>query len=141
MVKKAKKKNEPKKLKKADKKDKKGKNKISQATQNVIALDPKLSVDKYFPDRKNYHLFKDAKTRDSSYLSCTLHCINNTSNKLYVIQLLEHDTNKSLKLFSRWGKIDSKGSQEVKSVNCVTGYKLYMKKCQEKIKKGYLEVF
>ena len=125
--------NEPKKTNKKDDKDKR---------QKVIKLDLKLSVDKYFPDRQNYHLCQDTKTRDNeSYLSCTLYCINNKSHKFYTIQLLEHDTLKNLILFSRWGKIDSKGSQEIKKVDFNTGYKLFMKKCQQKMKKGYLEKF
>ena len=125
--------NKPKKTNKKDDKDK---------SQKLTKLDPKLSVDKFFPDRKNYHLCKDTKAKDSaSYLSCTLNCINNRSHKFYTIQLLEHDTIKKIILFSRWGKIDSKGSQEIKTVNFNTGYQLFLKKYQQKKKKGYLEGF
>ena len=129
--------NKPKKPNKKGDKDKKQK-----ATKLDSNLDPKLSVDKYFPNRKNYHLCKDTKTRNSaSYLSCTLNCINNISHKFYIIQLLEHDTQKNFILFSRWGKIDSKGTQKIKTVNFNTGYQLFMKKCHQKMKKGYLEIF
>jgi len=129
--------NKPKKANTKGDKDKK--QKVAKLDSN---LDPKLSVDKYFPNRKIYHLCKDTKAKDnSSYLSCTLYCINNKSNKFYTIQLLEHDTQKNFILFSRWGKIDSKGSQEIKAVNFNTGYQLFMKKCQQKMKKGYMEVF
>ena len=135
---KTKKKNEIIKPKEKNKKENKDKN-----IQKITKLDPKLSVDKYFPDRKNYHLCKDTKTRDSaSYESCTMYYIDNRSHKFYNIQLLEHDTRKDLKLFTRWGKIDSKGSQEIKTVpNYITGNKLFLKKCQQKINKGYREVF
>ena len=136
MVKKAKAKK-----KKEVNKPKKGNKKDDNATKQIIAmkLDPKLSVDKYFSDRNNYHLCKDRNDKDSeSYLSCTLYYTDNKSNKFYTIQLLEHDTQKkNLVLFSHWGKIDSKGSQEIKKVDYNKGYQLFMKKCQQKIKKGY----
>lgn len=104
-------------------------------------MDPKASIDKYFPDRKNYHLCPNTKTKNPSYLSCTLKKIDSKSFKFYNIQLLEHDTNKDLILFTHWGRIDTKGSQDIKSVNPGSAYKLFMKKCNEKLKKGYFEVF
>ena len=130
------------KQKKVNKKTKKNdENKNNESSQMIKTLDPKASIDIYFSDRKNYHLYQDTKTKNPSYFSSTLKKIDSKSSKFYNIQLLEHDTKKDLKLFTRWGRIDTKGNQEIKSVNQSSGPKIFIKKYNEKLKKGYFEEF
>jgi len=50
-------------LKRLIEKEKGKKEKLTKLDSN---LDPKLSLDKYFPNRKNYLLSKDIKTKDSA---------------------------------------------------------------------------
>ena len=108
-----------------------------------VKIDPKASVDKYFPNRKNYHIYQynsSTKLPNLTYLSCSLRKIDFKSNKFYIVQILEHDLNKELKLFTRWGRIDTKGSQDIKSIDVNNCYKLFMNKCNSKKKEGYFEI-
>ena len=117
---------------------------IKDVTPVVKILDKKAIVDQYFPDRNLYHIYQD----DGNYFngklfSCTLNKCNldKNNNKFYIIQLLEHDSNKSLVLFTRWGRIGVLGTHDQKNVDTSSGPKLFMKKYKDKIGVGYQEIF
>ena len=97
-------------------------------------------VDEYFKSKDKYHVLKN---NDNIYKGNSFNCLLNKkdtiSNKFYVIQLLENNSNNKVLLFTRWGKIGTAGSQNRKKVNKISGAKLFMKKYNEKIKEGYKE--
>jgi len=111
----------------------------------VKIIDRKAIVDQYFHNRSQYHIYEDKdNVYNGNYFSCTLNKsdLNKNNNKFYIIQLLEHDTNNSLVLFTRWGRVGCIGAQEVKNVTENSGPKNFMKKYKDKIKKhDYQEIF
>lgn len=109
----------------------------------VISINKKLKtdeVDKYFKSKDKYHVLQN---NENLYKGTSFNCLLNKkdtkSNKFYVIQLLENNSNNKLLLFTRWGKIGTAGSQDRKQVNKISGPQLFMKKYHEKIKEGYKE--
>jgi len=67
--------------------------------------------------------------------------LDKNNNKFYIIQLLEHDTNNELVLFTRWGRVGVPGNHEEKNVDTNSGPRLFMKKYRDKMKHGYQEIF
>ena len=137
-------KDEVQKIKKKKNKKNKKTPEIKDVTPVVKIIDKKAVVDQYFPNRAQYHIYPDDENDfNGKFFSCTLNKsdLNNNNNKYYIIQLLEHDTNNSLKLFTRWGRIGVPGQHEVKDVDSSTGPRQFMKKYRDKTKGGYQEIF
>ena len=137
-------KDEVQKIKKKKNKKNKKTPEIKDVTPVVKIIDKKAVVDQYFPNRAQYHIYPDDENDfNGKFFSCTLNKsdVNNNNNKYYIIQLLEHDTNNSLKLFTRWGRIGVPGQHEVKDVDSSTGPRQFMKKYRDKTKGGYQEIF
>ena len=111
----------------------------------VKIIDKKAIVDQYFPDRNSYHIYQDKdNVYNGNFFSCTLNKsdLNKNNNKFYIIQLLEHDSNNSLVLFTRWGRVGVPGAHEEKNVDENSGPKLFMKKYKDKtVKHSYQEIF
>jgi poly [ADP-ribose] polymerase len=111
----------------------------------VKIIDKKAIVDQYFGDRTQYHIYDDKNNiYNGNYFSCTLNKsdLNKNNNKFYIIQLLEHDSNNSLVLFTRWGRVGVPGQHEVKNVDENSGPKLFMKKYKDKtVKHNYQEIY
>ena len=133
---------------------KKGKNKkskkskkdpeVKDVTPVVKVVDKKAIVDQYFPNRNQYHIYPDDENDfNGQFFSCTLNKsdLDNNNNKFYIIQLLENDSDNSLILFTRWGRIGVPGQHEEKSVDSKSGPRLFMKKYRDKTKGGYQEIF
>ena len=133
----------PKGKKKKTKKDKVSP-KVKDVTPVVKIVDKKAIVDQYFPDRSQYHIYQDDENFfNGKFFSCTLNKSNldKNNNKFYIIQLLEHDSNNSLILFTRWGRVGVPGQHEQKDVDSKSGPKLFMRKYKDKTKGGYQEIF
>ena len=133
----------PKGKKKKNKKRKK-EPEVKDVTPIVKVIDKKAIVDQYFSNRNQYHIYQDDENIfNGSFFSCTLNKsdLNNNNNKFYIIQLLEHDSNNSLVLFTRWGRIGVPGQHEEKDVDENSGPRLFMKKYRDKTKGGYQEIF
>ena len=133
----------PKRKKRKTKKDKK-EPEAKAVTPIVKVIDKKAIVDQYYPNRSQYHIYQDAENVfNGQFFSCTLNKsdVGKNNNKFYIIQLLEHDSNNSLVLFTRWGRIGVPGLHEEKSVDEKSGPKLFMKKYRDKTKGGYQEIF
>ena len=114
--------------------------KVKDSIPIVKAKNNKNLVDEHFKERQKYHVYQDNNNAfNGNYFSCNLTNTEKNSNKFYIIQLLENDSNNSLVLYTRWGKIDSPGQQKVEKVDSTSGPKLFMKKYTEKTKKGYIE--
>ena len=130
-----------------DKDDKKDNSKktIKDMTPVVKVIDPKAMVDKYMKDRNQYHIYPDKNNIfNGKYFTCTLNkCdLNKNNNKYEIVQLLEHDTNGSLVLFLRWGRVGYMRGTSTKPVNSITGPKEFMKKYKDKtINHSYQEIF
>ena len=129
-------------------KNKKGKNKktpeVKDITPVVKVIDKKAIVDQYFSNRNQYHIYQDDENIfNGKFFSCTLNKsdLDKNNNKFYIIQLLEHDSDNSLILFTRWGRIGVPGQHEEKDVDSTSGPKLFMKKYRDKTKGGYQEIF
>ena len=132
------------------KKGKKKKNKkskkdpeVKDVTPVVKVIDKKAIVDQYFPDRNQYHIYPDDENDfNGKFFSCTLNKsdLDNNNNKFYIIQLLENDSDNSLVLFTRWGRVGVPGQHEQKSVDSKSGPRLFMKKYRDKTKGGYQEI-
>ena len=133
--------------KKQKSQDKKGKNTPGgkDSTPVVKIFDKKAIVDQYVPQRNSYHIYQDDNhVFNGKYFYCTLNKsdLNKNNNKYYIIQLLEHDTNNSLILFTRWGRVGFLRKFDVKPVNEITGPKLFMKKYNDKtINHNYKEIY
>ena len=133
----------PKRKKRKNKKDKK-EPEAKDVTPIVKKIDKKAIVDKYYPDRSQYHIYQDAENVfNGQFFSCTLNKsdVGKNNNKFYIIQLLEHDSDNSLVLFTRWGRIGVPGQHEEKDVDAKSGPRLFMKKYRDKTKGGYQEIF
>ena len=130
--------------KKTDKKKDDSKTKSDNADHIVKVVDKKAMVDQHMKDRNQYHVYPDNNNVfNGKYFSCTLNKsdLNKNNNKYEIIQLLEHDTNGSLVLFLRWGRVGYTRGTSVKPVNTVTGPKLFMKKYNDKTKNhSYQEI-
>ena len=133
---------------KKENKSKKGKNgeeEILKKPPVVRIFDKKAIVDHFFEDRSSYHIYLDKdNVYNGKFFSCTLNKsdLDKNNNKFYIIQLLEHDENNSLVLFTRWGRVGVPGKHEEKSVDENSGPSLFMKKYREKTKKhSYQEIF
>ena len=129
-----------------NKKSKKSKKepKVKDVTPVVKIVDKKAIVDQYFPDRNQYHIYPDDENDfNGKFFSCTLNKsdLDNNNNKFYIIQLLENDSDNSLILFTRWGRIGVPGQHEQKPVDSKSGPRLFMKKYKDKTKGGYQEIF
>ena len=131
-------------------KDKRKKANIqSKAKKNVIpvvkVIDKKAMVDPYMKDRSQYHIYPDNNNYfNGQYFTCTLNKsdLSKNNNKYEIIQLLEHDTNGSIVLFLRWGRVGYTRGTNIRPVNSVTGPKLFMKKYKDKtINHSYQEIF
>ena len=111
----------------------------------VKIVDKKAIVDQYFEDRNLYHVYEDKENiYNGNIFSCTLNKsdLDKNNNKFYIIQLLEHDKDNSLVLFTRWGRVGLQGLHERKGVDESSGPKLFMKKYKEKTKKhDYQEIY
>ena len=111
----------------------------------VKIIDKKAIVDQYFGDRNQYHIYEDKNNvYNGNFFSCTLNKsdLNKNNNKFYIIQLLEHDTNNSLILFTRWGRVGVPGLHEAKNVDENSGPKLFMRKFKDKtVKHNYQEIY
>ena len=122
-------------------KDKKSKNVIPV----VKVIDKKAMVDPQMKDRNQYHIYPDNNNYfNGQYFTCTLNKsdLNKNNNKYEIIQLLEHDTNGSIVLFLRWGRVGFTLGTSIKPVNSITGPKLFMKKYKDKtINHSYQEIF
>ena len=128
------------------KQSKKAKNspKVQDVTPVVKIIDKKAIVDQYFSERNFYHIYPDDENCfNGKFFSCTLNKsdLDKNNNKFYIIQLLEHDTDNSLVLFTRWGRVGVPGQHEQKDVDSSSGPKLFMKKYKDKTKGGYQEIF
>ena len=137
-------KSEIQKMKKKIKKKGKKVPETKDVTPVVKVIDKKAIVDQYFPDRAQYHIYADDENYfNGKFFSCTLNKsdLNVNNNKFYIIQLLEHDTNKTLVLFTRWGRIGVPGQHEEKDVDSSSGPKMFMRKYKDKTKGGYQEIF
>ena len=113
-------------------------------TPIVKIVDKKAIVDQYYPNRSQYHIYQDAENVfNGQFFSCTLNKsdVGKNNNKFYIIQLLEHDSDNSLVLFTRWGRIGVPGQHEEKDVDSKSGPRLFMKKYRDKTKGGYQEIF
>ena len=129
--------------KKQDKKTKKT-TQIKNVTPVVKILDKKAIVDQYFPNRNQYHIYQDNNNYyNGKFFACTLNKsdLNKNNNKFYIIQLLENDSNNSLVLFTRWGRIGVPGQHDEKFVDSLSGPRLFMKKYRDKTGGGYQEIF
>jgi poly [ADP-ribose] polymerase len=131
-----------------DKKNKKKKGKktpeVKDVTPVVKVIDKKAIVDQHFADRNSYHIYPDDENYyNGKFFSCTLNKsdLDKNNNKFYIIQLLENDSDNSLILFTRWGRVGVPGQQEAKDVDSSSGPKLFMKKYRDKTKGGYQEIF
>jgi len=126
------------------KEEEKGKS-LEKKDPVVKIIDKKAIVDQYFVDRNQYHIYEDKNNvYNGNYFSCTLNKsdLNKNNNKFYIIQLLEHDTNNSLVLFTRWGRVGIVGANDVKDVDENSGPKLFMKKYKDKtVKHNYQEIY
>ena len=126
-------------------KEKEKEKSLSKKTPVVKIIDKKAIVDQYFGDRNQYHIYEDKdNVYNGNYFSCTLNKsdLNKNNNKFYILQLLEHDSNNSLVLFTRWGRVGVPGAHDVKDVNEDSGPKLFMKKYKDKtVKHNYQEIF
>ena len=110
----------------------------------VKVVDKKAIVDQYFSGRAQYHIYADDENYfNGKFFSCTLNKsdLDANNNKFYIIQLLEHDTNNTLVLFTRWGRIGVPGQHEEKDVDSSSGPKMFMRKYKDKTKGGYQEIF
>ena len=113
-----------------DSKTKKKEKSTAKKDPVVKIIDKKAIVDQYFEDRNQYHIYEDKNNvYNGNYFSCTLNKsdLNKNNNKFYIIQLLEHDTNNSLILFTRWGRVGVAGAHDAKNVNENSGPKEFMK--------------
>ena len=107
-------------------------------------MDKKAIVDQYFPNRNQYHIYQDNNNYyNGKFFACTLNKsdLNKNNNKFYIIQLLENDSNNSLVLFTRWGRIGVPGQHDEKVVDSFSGPQLFMKKYRDKTGGGYQEIF
>ena len=134
------------KLKGKKKKNKKSKKapEVKDVTPVVKVVDKKAIVDQYFSNRNQYHIYQDDENYfNGQFFSCTLNKsdLDKNNNKFYIIQLLEHDSDNSLILFTRWGRIGVPGQHEEKDVDSTSGPRLFMKKYRDKTKGGYQEIF
>ena len=138
------KKDDSKTQKSEDKNEKKSPNGKDQI-QVVKVFDKKAVVDQYFPERNSYHIYQDDNNIfNGKYFNCTLNKsdLNKNNNKYYIIQLLEHDSNNSLVLFTRWGSVGFLRKFKVDQVNAISGPKLFMKKYKDKtINHNYKEIY
>ena len=138
------KKDDSKTQKSEDKNEKKSPNGKDQI-QVVKVFDKKAVVDQYFPERNSYHIYQDDNNIfNGKYFNCTLNKsdLNKNNNKYYIIQLLEHDSNNSLVLFTRWGRVGFLRKFKVDQVNAFSGPKLFMKKYKDKtINHNYKEIY
>ena len=128
---------------KQDKKTKKT-SQIKNVTPVVKVVDKKAIVDQYVTNRNQYHIYQDNNNcYNGKFFACTLNKSNlmKNNNKYYIIQLLEHDSNNSLVLFTRWGRVGVPGQHDEKKVDCFSGPKLFMKKYRDKTGGGYQEIF
>ena len=120
-------------------------NKIKNVIPVVKVIDEKAMVDPHMKDRNQYHIYPDNDNIfNEQYFTCTLNKtdLNKNNNKYEIIQLLEHDTNGSLVLFLRWGRVGYTRGTSIKEVNSKTGPKLFMKKYKDKtINHSYQEIF
>ena len=140
-------------LKKEEEKSKSKKNqgktgkkdpKVKDVSPVVKLIDKKAIVDQYFLDRNSYHIYQDDNNvYNGKFFSCTLNKsdLNKNNNKFYIIQLLENDSNNSLILFTRWGRVGVPGQHDQKEVDENSGPKLFMKKYKHKTSVGYQEIF
>ena len=127
-----------------DKKKGKKSPEVKDVTPVVKIIDKKAIVDQHFADRAQYHICQDTDNEfNGKFFSCTLNKsdLDKNNNKFYIIQLLEHDTNKDLVLFTRWGRVGVPGNHEEKNVDINSGPRLFMKKYRDKMKHGYQEIF
>ena len=128
-----------------DSKTKKKEKSTAKKDPVVKIIDKKAIVDQYFEDRNQYHIYEDKNNvYNGNYFSCTLNKsdLNKNNNKFYIIQLLEHDTNNSLILFTRWGRVGVAGAHDAKNVNENSGPKEFMKKYKDKtVRHNYQEIF
>ena len=123
----------------------KDKNIKKNVTPVVKIIDKKAVVDQYMKNRNEYHIYPDENNYfNGKFFSCTLNKsdLNKNNNKYYIIQLLEHDTNGSLVLFLRWGRVGVPGNTKTDQVDKISGPKLFMKKYNDKTKNhSYQEIF
>ena len=123
----------------------KDKNIKKDVTPVVKIIDKKAIVDQYMKNRNEYHIYPDDDNYfNGKFFSCTLNKsdLNKNNNKYYIIQLLEHDTNGSLVLFLRWGRVGVAGNTKIEQVDKISGPKLFMKKYNDKTKNhSYQEIF
>ena len=123
----------------------KDKNIKKNVTPVVKIIDKKAVVDQYMKNRNEYHIYPDENNYfNGKFFSCTLNKsdLNKNNNKYYIIQLLEHDTNGSLVLFLRWGRVGVAGNTKIEQVDKISGPKLFMKKYNDKTKNhSYQEIF
>ena len=128
-----------------DSKTKKKEKSTAKKDPVVKIIDKKAIVDQYFEDRNQYHIYEDKNNvYNGNYFSCTLNKsdLNKNNNKFYIIQILEHDSNNSLVLYTRWGRVGVPGVHEAKDVNENNGPKLFMKKYKDKtVKHNYQEIY
>ena len=121
------------------------KNKIKNVTPVVKVIDNKAMVDPKMKDRNQYHIYPDKdNVFNGQYFTCTLNKsdLSKNNNKYEIIQLLEHDTNGSLVLFLRWGRVGYTRGTSIKSVNSYTGPKLFMQKYKDKtVNHSYQQIF
>ena len=121
------------------------KNKIKNVIPVVKVIDNKAMVDPKMKDRNQYHIYPDKdNVFNGQYFTCTLNKsdLKKNNNKYEIIQLLEHDTNGSLVLFLRWGRVGYTRGTSIKPVNSVTGPKLFMKKYKDKTENhSYQQIF
>ena len=100
-------------------------------------------VDSVFPLSNDYHVVLDENNVfNGKYFSCTLNQsnLNQNNNKFYIIQLLQSDINSSYMLFTRWGRVGVRGEFKTDNCSLENGIKLFMKKYDEKTKRGYKEI-
>ena len=118
---------------------------IKDTTPVVKVIDTKAIVDQYVENRGNYHIYEDNNSLyNGKFFAATLNksSIDKNSNKFYILQLLQNDSNpNSLLFFARWGRVGVPGNNLSQNVDFVSGPKTFMKKYREKTKEGYQEIF
>ena len=141
------KKSKKKNIKEEEEEDKKQKKKSTNEEENknikkVISKSGAV-VDSVFPLSNDYHVVLDENNVfNGKYFSCTLNQsnLNQNNNKFYIIQLLQSDINSSYMLFTRWGRVGVRGEFKTDNCSLENGIKLFMKKYDEKTKRGYKEI-
>ena len=101
----------------------------------------RAAVDSVCPKAKDHHVFEEGSKVWTSTLNQTN--IGANANKFYIIQLLQHDSNKnSYYVWNRWGRVGYEGQNALKGPfgDLQRAKNEYQKKLNDKTKGGYFEL-